>query len=294
MPRKSVSNARSITAHRSSSPARLSAVTKQAAATVSRSSCTSPPCSCRPEARPGAADPPRAFFIWFVLVRLAPAISEACIVLDLFERRIEGAELGTEALDGGSHVGPVAVRPLAGDEAFMAQAVIDGAVGEEVTWPGCQQLDNLVLTDGETEIDAVPKGPRAVELEVAAGHDFLGGFDLAAFDEGCGKLQGAERRVGIDAPIDHVGAIVRLRRRQAIDEDDGSVGLLGVERVPRARQAAIDDDNVGINVGCRRSIERGSIQHLDGKAQAQQPVARFQVCIGYDAKWSWRAQCMLL
>ena len=133
-------------------------------------------------------------------VRLAPAISETCIVLDLFERRIEGAELVANALDGGSHVGPVAARPLASDEAFMAQAVIDGAVGEEVAWPGSQQLDDLVLTDGETEIDAVPKGPRVVELEVAAGHAFLGRVGLAAFGEGCGKFQGAERRVGIDGP----------------------------------------------------------------------------------------------
>ncbi len=51
-------------------------------------------------------------------------------------------------------------------------------------------------------------------------------------------------------------------------------------------QAAIDDDDVGIDVGRRRPSERGSVQHLDGKAQAQQPLERFQVCIGYDAQWS--------
>ena len=120
-------------------------------------------------------------------------MSEARIVLDLVERGIEGSELVADAPDGCSHVGAVAARPVAGDEAFMAQAVIDGAVGEEVACPGCHQLDNLVLTDGETEIDAVPKAPRAVEREVAAGHTFLGGFGLAAFGEGCGKFQGAQR-----------------------------------------------------------------------------------------------------
>src|SRR3954452_7319982 len=57
--------------------------------------------------------------------RFAPAVSEARIVLDLFERRIEGAELAADALNGGAYVGPVAVRPLAGDETFMAQAVVD-------------------------------------------------------------------------------------------------------------------------------------------------------------------------
>jgi len=58
---------------------------------------------------------------------------------------------------------------IRGFEAFVTQAVIDGAVGEEVAWPGSQQLDHLVLTDGETEIDTVPKGLRVVEREVAAG-----------------------------------------------------------------------------------------------------------------------------
>ena len=53
-------------------------------------------------------------------VRFAPAISETDVVLDLVECRIEGAELVANALDGGSHVGPVAARPLACDEAFMA------------------------------------------------------------------------------------------------------------------------------------------------------------------------------
>src|ERR1044072_9536705 len=97
--------------------------------------------------------PPRAFFHFgSVLGRLAPAISESHIVLDLFERRIEGAELAAGTLDGGAYIGPVAVRPLAGDEAFMAQAVVDGAVGEEVAWPGSQELDHLVLTAGHPEI----------------------------------------------------------------------------------------------------------------------------------------------
>ena len=54
---------------------------------------------------------------------------------------------------------------------------------------------------GETEIDAVPKAPLVVELDVAADQALLCGFSLVAVGEGCGKLQCAERRSGIDGPL---------------------------------------------------------------------------------------------
>ena len=63
---------------------------------------------------------------------LAPTVSEAGVVLDLVEGRVEGAELVADALDYGADIRPVTVNPASSDEPFMAQPVIDGAVGHEV------------------------------------------------------------------------------------------------------------------------------------------------------------------
>jgi hypothetical protein len=63
---------------------------------------------------------------------LAPAISEAGVVLDLVEGGVEGAELVADAFDRRPDVRPITLSPFSSDEAFMAQAVVDGAVGHEV------------------------------------------------------------------------------------------------------------------------------------------------------------------
>ncbi len=69
---------------------------------------------------------------WLPSVLLPPAVSEACVVLDLVEGRVEGAELVPDTLDYGADIRPVTVNPASSDEPFMAQPIIDGAVGHEV------------------------------------------------------------------------------------------------------------------------------------------------------------------
>src|SRR3546814_2716357 len=51
---------------------------------------------------------------------IAPSVAEAGIVLDTVEVVVDVAELLANPLDEGPHVGPVAVRPVAGDEVLAA------------------------------------------------------------------------------------------------------------------------------------------------------------------------------
>ena len=55
----------------------------------------------------------------------------------------------------------------------MAQSVIDGAIGEVLTGPGCQQFDDPVLTGRQIEVRAVPEATRVLEDELAAGQSFF-------------------------------------------------------------------------------------------------------------------------
>ena len=54
----------------------------------------------------------------------------------------------------------------------MAQSVIDGAIGEVLTWPGCQQIDDPVLTGRQIEVRAVPEATRVLKDELAAAQSF--------------------------------------------------------------------------------------------------------------------------
>ena len=55
----------------------------------------------------------------------------------------------------------------------MAQSVIDGAIGEVLTWPGCQQFDDPVLTGRQIEVRTVPEATRVLKDELAAAQSFL-------------------------------------------------------------------------------------------------------------------------
>ena len=68
---------------------------------------------------------------WPYLVWLAPAVSEAGVVLDLVEGGVAGAELVADALDRRPDVRPKALLAAPGDEAFGAQAVVERAIGHE-------------------------------------------------------------------------------------------------------------------------------------------------------------------
>ena len=78
---------------------------------------------------------------------------------------------------------------MTSDKAFMAQSVIDGAIGEVLTGPGCQQFDDPVLTGRQIEVRAVPEATRVLEDELAAGQSFYIRGRLGESGERRGKLQ---------------------------------------------------------------------------------------------------------
>src|SRR5437879_3325707 len=89
---------------------------------------------------------------------LLPAVPEAGVVFDLVEGRVADAELAADALDRRPDVRPKAILPGPGDEAFVAQAVVDRAIGHERAGLRRQQIDNVVLAESEVDIDPVPQG----------------------------------------------------------------------------------------------------------------------------------------
>src|ERR1700730_3849819 len=116
---------------------------------------------------------------------LAPAVPEAGVVLDLVEGGVAGAELVADALDRRPDVCPIAVGPVSRDEAFVAQAVVDRAIGRKRAGLRRQQMDDVVFPESEVDIDLVPASAAAFQQELAARQALLDwnvGLGLDAFD----------------------------------------------------------------------------------------------------------------
>ena len=133
-------------------------------------------------ARSHANPAPTPYLIW-----LAPAVSEAGVVLDLVESGVAGAELVADALDRRLHIRPIAILPSPGDEAFVMQAVVERAIGHERADARHQQMDDFVFPEREADIDLVPVGAAGLRLqpELAARQAFLArkvGLGLGKFD----------------------------------------------------------------------------------------------------------------
>ena len=86
---------------------------------------------------------------WPYLHWLSPAVSEADVVLELVEGGIAGAELVADALDRRPDVCPKAIVAASGDKAFVAQAIVDRAVGHKAADVRHQQMD-LYLPPGRS------------------------------------------------------------------------------------------------------------------------------------------------
>src|SRR5258708_29859638 len=59
---------------------------------------------------------------------LLPAVSEAGVVFDLVEGRVEVTKLVSDALDCGPHIRPIALSPGSCEETLIAQPVVDFTV----------------------------------------------------------------------------------------------------------------------------------------------------------------------
>src|SRR5258708_27787537 len=108
----------------------------------------------------------------FDLSWLPPAVPEAAVIFDLVEGRVEAAELVPDTLDGGPHIGPIAVGTVSGDEPLIVQPVVDRPVCHVPTHVRSQQVDDVVFAKGEAEIRVLPIGPAYIgsQKQFAADH----------------------------------------------------------------------------------------------------------------------------
>src|SRR5215469_11529746 len=91
-----------------------------------------------------------------------PPVTEARIVLDLREGRIDVAEFLPDALDEGADIGPVACFAVARHEAFAVHDVVDLAVADVAVGIFREIGDDVELGKRQADIDVVPGGPARV------------------------------------------------------------------------------------------------------------------------------------
>src|SRR5215204_1712851 len=87
---------------------------------------------------------------------LGPDVAQAGGIADLFERRIERADLGANAPDRGPHVDAIAVIAVTGDKTAIVHTVIDLAVGDGPATALDEKVHNLELTYRQADILAFP------------------------------------------------------------------------------------------------------------------------------------------
>ena len=103
---------------------------------------------------------------------LLPAVPEAVVVLDLVEGGVKAVEVVPDTPDDGPHIGPIAVGTVSGDEPLIVQPVVDRPVCHVPTHVRSQQVDDVVFTKGEAEINILPIGPAYIgsQKQFAADH----------------------------------------------------------------------------------------------------------------------------
>jgi hypothetical protein len=98
------------------------------------------------------------------------AISESGGGLNFAESGVNFPELPAAALDGRTNVRSMAQLPITGHEALVVLNVVNLAVGQVATEVRRQEMDDVLLTEGEADISIVPVGPtvRRAENELVA------------------------------------------------------------------------------------------------------------------------------
>src|SRR6267154_6873029 len=92
-------------------------------------------------------------------LRVGPAVAEAHKVVDFGESFIALEELFAHALDNSSNVCPITVRAAAADEAFVVYPIVDRPIGHPAARIRRQEMDDVVLDQGEAHVGNVPVCP---------------------------------------------------------------------------------------------------------------------------------------
>src|SRR5882762_1786638 len=102
-------------------------------------------------------------------IRVTPAVSEAWIVVDLLEGRIDVAEFLPDALDEGAHIGAEADLALAGREACAVHDVVQLAIADVLAGATHQIFDDAKFGERQIDTAVLPIGAVdvAAQMDVA-------------------------------------------------------------------------------------------------------------------------------
>ena len=97
--------------------------------------------------------------------RVGPAVAEAYEVFDLGESFIALEELLAYALDNSSNVYPIAAFAAPSDETFVVYAIVDRAIGHPAARFRRQEMDDVVLDQGQAHVGIVPICPADIPFK---------------------------------------------------------------------------------------------------------------------------------
>src|ERR1700704_6100069 len=114
---------------------------------------------------------------------VGPAVAEAHKVVDFGESFIALEELFAHALDNSSNVCPITIFAAASDEAFVVYPIVDRPIGHPAARIRRQQMGDIVLDQGQADIDIVPICPADIRVkdELAADHETGRGWSSRQF-----------------------------------------------------------------------------------------------------------------
>src|SRR5258706_645748 len=154
-------------------------------------------------------------------IHIAPAVSEAGIVVDLLERGIHVAEFLPDAFDEGAHIGAEADLALAGREARSVHDVVKLAIADILAGAAHQIFDNAKF--GQRQIDAAVLPIGAVDVAAQMDVALLDDERLARLGLAFGGFPALET---VDDELDPA----RKNRKAArfFDEVDGAAQEAGL------------------------------------------------------------------
>src|SRR5437660_7465536 len=106
-------------------------------------------------------------------LRVGPAVAEAHEVVDFGESFIALEKLLAYALDNSSNVCPITAFAAPSDEAFVVYPIVDRSIGQPAARIRHQEMDDVVLDQGEAHVRIVPICPADIRVkdELAADHE---------------------------------------------------------------------------------------------------------------------------
>ena len=96
--------------------------------------------------------------------RFGPAVAEAHEILDFGESFIAVEELLAYATDNSSNVYSITVCAASSDEALVVYAVVDRSIGHPAARFRRQEMDDVVLDQGEADVEIVPICPTDIRV----------------------------------------------------------------------------------------------------------------------------------